>query len=857
MRPLRLWPAAVMSVLAVLIMIGSGVVAAGINPFPSVSASVATAPTPAVNPSAAVMPAAITPSAINPSGAFCNWVLGAQPLVIYQLLGPSCAYSALEAEVVQVDAANANISANNIITALGNYENMSAAATANVNATFQELLSYYEGRAEAIAAEYVGQNWSNLTYTTILDESGLTSSIEGMEFALADQQYQIWNATAASWNTAFGFGGQFASAVYAAFQLPIGSGAHGPGYSITSSDFIAGNGYSFNASYPYERWGLYGFPHDSNLYGISNGSYFNLMPGGTIIEPAICGTTGMYAYLCTETQNATFTIQDLTTGFNYTVPKVSWATYISTTAGNLPPVVSTLDHIGPFDTLRLWCMSDAGNCSHAGLQTTGSYFTVGVTYAPEGYGPDTGVPYVLLVNGANGAGGTFGSTILTHFVPSAGVYACTTDNAHTDEDNICNSSVVYSAGNATSVGQGPGSVVSNNSYFGYVTTAKSLVSNTMVMAYDYWLTLRALTDKGKYVIPANCAVPTPSDAFPTATNFQTYGLNAADVEGVYLAYLNAVARGYGSQFVNGFTNFCNDPNLGLTFNWSAKWNLLLNITASVYIGAPNGSGLYVNGTYDPNASYNNTNTWPLQSIAPILLYPYEYNWNVPVTTIAPIPVNDPMVGLLLNWTQNPGYGVGNNTSKPLWGTPTYIGMAGYGNYTEISGFNSHVTSGTNLSKGDAIYITACVLSNVTQSVCPLSVTYFNNFTYGIVHFIESSQYIKPIPINTGSFLGSGDCGTGALTGSIVTAWMGDVVVGVANALAPLYGIPIIGGALKDIGCFLGWVVLIIIFVGLAYVVFKIAMWALGRSGKRGRAGKDAFGGGSTVNVYTNRRGGPY
>ena len=330
MRPLRLWPAAVMSVLAVLIMIGSGVVAAGINPFPSVSASVATAPTPAVNPSAAVMPAAITPSAINPSGAFCNWVLGAQPLVIYQLLGPSCAYSALEAEVVQVDAANANISANNIITALGNYENMSAAATANVNATFQELLSYYEGRAEAIAAEYVGQNWSNLTYTTILDESGLTSSIEGMEFALADQQYQIWNATAASWNTAFGFGGQFASAVYAAFQLPIGSGAHGPGYSITSSDFIAGNGYSFNASYPYERWGLYGFPHDSNLYGISNGSYFNLMPGGTIIEPAICGTTGMYAYLCTETQNATFTIQDLTTGFNYTVPKVSWATYIST-----------------------------------------------------------------------------------------------------------------------------------------------------------------------------------------------------------------------------------------------------------------------------------------------------------------------------------------------------------------------------------------------------------------------------------------------------------------------------------------------------------------------------------------------
>ena len=832
----RRWPVVVASVFAVLVMLGSVGASAGINSFPGQPVAAKSSP---VASATAVSPA------VHSAGCwvFCLPLVCYTPIIgTYLLLtnGPQCGGSSAPPAISPVNAANANITATNLIAAFSSEENEAAAAEANINGTFQELLSYYESRAESIAQNYVTQKWNNTTYAEILDESGLVPSIEGLEIGEAEQQYQIWNATAAEWNDAFGVGGAFATYDYAALTVAPGPGPLGPGgtYTNTGSEQFVGDqtlhGHGFNASFPWEYWTEYR-PPGSYPFGFVNGSYFNIMPGGTIISAASCG---LLSYLCTQSEG-NFTIQDLTTGHNYSVPDVNWTTFNALRPGGSAGSVlndTLADHIGAFDTLRLWCSTNCSN-NNATVETTGAYFTEGVrwnsfanqTVLSNTWYLDTGTAETELISGKNGGGGTFGSAINGLRVPQIGEYVCTSDShAAYSGFSVCNSSLVYEAGNATGLGHGPGSVPTNNSYFGLALTAQTLVENVMVMAYDEWLTLRALTKNGTYPIPADCSIPTPSDAFPAATNFVTYGLSAADVEGVYLSYLNSVGRGYGSEYVNGFTNFCNDPNLGLTFNWSAQWHLLLNITASIYLGAPNGTGLYPNGTYDHNSTYANPASWPVKSVDPTLLYPYEYDLNVPVSKVVPIPINDPIAGLLVNWSQNPGYGIGNKT--PLWGTPTYLNLIGNGNYTEISGNNSHEMSGYNVTEGDAVYVSSCVLNNVTQSICPLSATYFNNFSFGVVHFILSALFVPPIQ---SGFLGLGACDAGGLQSSILTAWMGDVVIGVANALAPLYGVPVLGPIFKDLGCFLGWLVVIIIVLFLLWVVYKIVVGVLGRGPRSG------------------------
>jgi hypothetical protein len=798
----------VVAVLAVLVV--------GSAPLPTLLAR----PAPPAAPAAPVAPAA-TPSATTSGqprpadldNQFCNLILSSQIPVVYQLLGPACELDHYYYVASAVDAHNANVTAVNIITGLEDFENASAAATANVNATFQELLSYYEDRAEALVPEYLDQPWNDLTYAEILDQSGLVSSLEGLEMAMADQQYQIWNATAATWNAGFGHGGAFAGSTSAAFQLPTDSKTAGPGHTFVGSDLIAVNNHDFNATFPWEYWSMYLSP--ASLYGIANGAYFNLLDGGTVVDAPVCAT---HSSLCTHVQ-AKLSVEDVTTGHNYTVPNISYATYVSTDPATEAPIITHLDDISPFDTLRLWCAG--ANCSSAVFETTGAYFTEGVHYWYKpflgAYGDD-GIPYVTLVNGENGAGGIYGTTIEHYTVPSYATYACTEDTYHGSVGDKCNSSTVYTAGNATPTGVGTGSVPGNNSYFGFSRTAQNLVNDTMVMAYDYWLTETALTKDGKFPIPADCTVPPPSDAFPTATNFQTYDLSDADVEAVYLSYLQSVAPST-EQYVNGFTDLCGDPNLGLTFNWSADWHLKLNVTASVYIGAPNGTGLNLNGTYDAHEVYSNPVTWPVRNVDPTLLYPYEYDWDVPVARIEPLPANDPAVALLVNWTANPGYKLGNAT--PKWGVPTYLDLDGYGDYVTVAGANSTIPNGVAPQKGDAVYLTSCVYNNVTQTTCPLSATYFDHFAYGIIHFLRSSVYIKPPNFGSFNFLGAGSCGTGSLDSSIWTAWAGDIVVGVANALAPLYSIPIIGGALKDIGCFLGWVALIAFSIFVLWILYHL------------------------------------
>jgi hypothetical protein len=211
-------------------------------------------------------------------------------------------------------------------------------------------------------------------------------------------------------------------------------------------------------------------------------------------------------------------------------------------------------------------------------------------------------------------------------------------------------------------------------------------------------------------------------------------------------------------------------------------------------------------------------------VDPVLLYPYEYDWDVPVSSVSAIPVNDPAIGLLIDYSGNLGYGSGD--TSPRWGVPTYLTLDGYGNYTLISGANSHQTSGTPYADGDAIDITSCVLDNVTKSVCPLSVTYFNNFTYGVVHSVLSAVYISP-PTLFPSSLGGTACGVTGFN-AWYDAWAGYVVSGVASIFVWVGDAgsswPVIGSDWQafwtTFGCLIGWLVLIIVIVLLIWIVWQ-------------------------------------
>ncbi len=129
-------------------------------------------------------------------------------------------------------------------------------------------------------------------------------------------------------------------------------------------------------------------------------------------------------------------------------------------------------------------------------------------------------------------------------------------------------------------------------------------------------------------------------------------------------------------------------------------------------------------------------------------------------------------------------------------------------------------------------------------------TYYNNFTYGIVH-----AFLYPTCAQVGDCPGPGgggggglgssnDCGFGALN-AWYDSWAGYIGSAVAGGFGHLAGgasgIPIIGGGLsfiiKGIGCVLAWIIVILIVVLVVYVVAKVAIGAFrGVVGNRGGRG---------------------
>ncbi len=744
------------------------------------------------------------------------------------IFGPACLSSTAN-DNQAINTANANVGSENIVISLFNYLNETNAATANLNATFQELLSYYEGRAEAIVPYFLNQTWNQTTYDQIAIDSGLVPSVEGVDTYIAHQQYQAWNATAGSWNRLFGPTGTFSGVQVAGF----GQAWNPP---FVSNGGTGGAGV-FGVGQPFEFW----TSGATQFVGGANTTYFNLAPGGTVINANYNNLTNA------SDAFGNWTVYDLTQHTQFQVPHVNYTQWAT---ADLPVNATNETHdnnINQFSLLKLVCNGNAtcNNPNSAGIiETSGAYALRNVTHptTPSNtpFGStffNTMVPLNVLVN-ETGAGQYIIAPQLVsaadapsaHIAPGTPVQVCITFNITSNPDS-CQTTNTSTTGDSYVPSTGPGSVVAGNgSLFGFAHTAQSLINNTMIMAFDYWQTLRVITLNGTYSIPANCAIPTPSDAFPTATDFTNYQLTANNVEAVYLAYLNAVAREYGEVFTNQ-VGFCGDPNLGFSFNWTASWVLALNITASVYIaGALNGTNvaLNLNGTKAVNTTYHDVASWPAYNIVPSLIYPYEYQQNIPLNTTFPIPVNNPMIALLVNYKNNVEYG--NPAFSPEWGVPTYVSLTGNGNYTNVSGDLTNIPSGSNVTQGDAILITSCVRNGVPQNPCDISVTYFNVFSIGFIHSILPPIPIPPVFNGCGPFCRQAQqqCGTGAMNqwydswaGTIVTLG-GSIFIYIGQAAN---SIPVIGQYLGtffiDLGCIIGWILLIIVLVFIAWLILYI------------------------------------
>jgi hypothetical protein len=806
----RAWMAPVISVAAVLVLIASTFVLAEAAP-------VAAAPGPGSRVSGA-QPATsclsgdifkCTVSGSIPPGAnTCFFFTG----LTLGFVGPGCGY-AIATQQWQTYAASVQLTtAKNLMTALGNSLNQTNSEIANLNATIQETLSYFEQRAEAIVPYFIGVPWNQSIADAIATYSGLVPSIEGMVQAYAYQIYQDYHSLALSWKNIYGPGGGFAGGGYYDALLLNCTGYFAPGAANSNCGTIvrtsSGSDEWFNVTAPWETW------TGVNPDGSSDTAFVNLAPGGTIV----CVPVESGGAPC-----PTYKVLDLTTGNVSSIPTMSVANWQNNSA---VPVLSNTSHIGRFDLLKLWCQS-ACNASQPYLEASNGWiFRNASTANPDiishkasgtGLYPDTMVPRSFLSNGD-----TTGATGFAA-VPSNDFTLCMSDQVATSE--TCYTTKVQEAGISSGFGSGPSAVVGgNDSPMRYAATMQGLVNDTMNAAEVYFLTLRAITDNGTYSLPADCAIPFPSDALPASTQLGNYNLSVDNGLVLYWAYLTAVGKAYGAPGVAGF-EFCSNPHLALKFSWTQSWTLRTNITASVYLGGPNGTAVYPNGTTDPAETYSNPATWPVSIVDPTLLFPYEYQADIPTNTVYPVPFNDPIAAVLVNYSLNGGYGSSQN-GVPMWGAPTYLSLEGGGNAVWPNGTLSTETSGLANSSRDAVDVTSCVVASVPQNPCDISVVYFSTFTYGY-----QAGFVSPIgpPGSGGSGGGSG------LNGGFCQSLFGWI---------PLIGSYIVAFCNFVLGI-LEVVLIILILAVSIYVVAKLA-------GSR-RSGGRSSSSGSTVNVYTTSR----
>ncbi len=832
----RRWSTVVLSVASALLFLGGSVLMNGLvlSSGPLARSPAIQSPAQSPNPSAGAHQPTLWNGGVTPQDVvaaadppdFCTLPYGVVSL------GTLALYCyAYQQGVRDVIGPNAQTTAQDIEIALYNYLNITAAETANWNATSQELLSYFTDRAESIVPYFLGKPWSNVTADEIASYSGLAQATEGVVSAVMEQYWQDWNATLWSFQNAYGKNAEFCNGCGGIGQSEfLATDWNGAGGSAT--DILeAGNQATgtFTITPPYEIWSAvpYTLYHSGSWGGAPY--YMNLEPNGNIFVGDIYNqSAGVYG---------NWTIHDLTSGLNYTVPHVNYVNFVNDTL----PTVQVTDSIAPFDLLEVTCDSNCTNSHQNPLLTSGAYVFESALAPANVSSPsfhqfenswvDSGTAFIF-VNQYFPYG--FASSWVTHMVPDSIAGTCIAENTPLiSGPGACSTPAVPDGGFATQISNsGPGQAIGGpNTLYSYAHTFQNVINNSLTLAHAYFDVLSAVTNDSEFAIPADCTIPPPTAAFPAATDPSNYALDVNDTTALYVGYLDSVARVFNSTFSEG-SGFCGDPNLAFGVHWNTTFRPYLNITASVYLGSPSGP-LNPNGTNDTGAVYSTPGTWPVRNIDPAFLYPYLFQMNVPVGTVYAIPANDPIAAMLTDYPGNVLYGT--NTSGLKWGIPTYLSLSGYGNFIQISGYSSNRNSGHPLASGDAIYISTCYRGAVLEgSYCPITVTYYNNFTYGIVH-----AFLYPTCAQVGDCPGPGgggvgglgsinDCGFGALN-AWYDSWAGYIGSAVAGGFGHLAagasGIPIIGGGLsfiiKGIGCLLAWIIVILLFALFAYVAVKV------------------------------------
>jgi len=841
------WAGGALSIVSALLFVSAGLLQAGVafrsaevlaDSQSSQAPTVATAPVPSAHLKSSYQACLGANWAVcdvyAPTSSNCEFV----SIVTVGIFGPGCGYTEGQAAFNAFTTSVELTDAKNLIHLLGDSLNITAAGTANMNATVQELLTYFEGRAEALVPVFLSLPWNETTIDQIAIDSGLVPAIEGMATAFASQEYQDWNGTAHSWNNMFGPYGTWTGMPS---SLEENYTYYDPSVQNRVAGAIATDATNLSVTNPWEIW------TGATPAGFSDPTFFNLATNGTIV----CANIGLLSVnSCPD-----YMVTDFQQNFSFIVPAVNQSNWNNAT--NIPNE-QALHSISPFDLLKLTCVA---NCSDSlkwvetrnafafrnisALNPDITYNGVGLPYGgfvPATYtpAPDTMIPELALVS----TQGTFAHILA--WEPDNRFALCVHEgNASITGD--CQSGKVLGQGTTTAIGTGAGSIVGgNNTLTRFASTFQSLVNDTTLVSEVYYDTLRAATSNGTIAIPATCSIPYPSAGFPTAVQPGNYKLTLADGLAAYWSYLVAAhsAVPFGNATIAGLT-FCGIPALSLEFKWQASWGLRMNITASIFLtGLVNGTStpVWPNGTADPGSSYFNPASWPIQHVSPTLLFPYEYQMNIPVGLVWPVPINDPLAAIEVNYSGNAYYG--NSVFDPAWGIPSYLQLYGFGNYILISGSISSVPSGTGVTKGDAIDVTSCILNNVSQNPCVVQVNYFNNFTYGhVVGLNGSISPPNPITGGGGGGLGGPSCGFNSLN-QFYDAWAGNIGSAVAGAFAhfgnAVGNIPIIGGGLASIinglGCIIAWVIIILIFALFAYIAVKVVV-SMYRGAKGSRSAK--------------------
>ena len=486
----------------------------------------------------------------------------------------------------------------------------------------------------------------------------------------------------------------------------------------------------------------------------------------------------------------TFNISLAPGWYHFTQPMNDYFDAVIPTALQFPTAANSFQMGGFGWAASYFTTTGAEETSHSGVGCTYSSEPANQGLSATSFNSGTAGPSVgaltWIVAGNGDCGASSSTTILTTPDP-AGIVQC---------------APTYSGSGETS---GNGCVTSGTAI---TTITGQLIANTTLSGQVYWAFIRSLGYTSLGSIPANCIIPAPYMALPS--QFDVGNLSLNQTIALYESFLQGMGNFYGA---NSAFSVCHGP-VQSPYNYTT-WvfaNLYVEMWASIYI---NSGTAAVNGTGAAMAGelYGNVSTWafvnatctpalggechnPLYpavtgqtEIQNVLIAPTQKSIAIPTQTKWAVPADNPL--LLFAYNSHTGlnvYRLNGNGTKDL-------GPNGWGSSTG----------------GDSIYLNACFVNSTSVTNCTVTLATWNIYVGQVG---PPPPPPPPPPPSTGV-----ECpGTSSL-------WVfGSIVNGVAGVFI---GIPFIGSGL---GCFIGYVVLVLLFVVLIYVAMAVINIVRGRRG---------------------------